>query len=169
MLPTQYWYDYWRKECNCLVEPSIYFRRTTHEGNHYEMDYPPSLKPQSVKCKTCVRPGSVPGISSYFPDWWVILFWRVDRQHFLPCSPCHISIHVLFLTNVSLWRSPGRLFLCLMISHHLEVRINKTCRQEGEWLPDNAKKQSNTMRRLRATKKLLIDKNFRDFHETKNL
>ena len=73
------------------------------------------------------------------------------------CWPsCHISIHVLFLTNFSFWASNGQVFVSLMISHHLEVKLNKNSRQDETSLSDNAKKQSNTMLSLMATKKLLI-------------
>lgn len=74
------------------------------------------------------------------------------------CWPtsCHISIHVLFLTNFSFGASNGQVFVSLMISHHLEVKFNKNSRQDETSLSDNAKKQSNTMLSLMATKKLLI-------------
>ena len=87
----------------------------------------------------------------------VILFWRVtpDSQDFLPCSRCHISIHVLFLTNFCLW-ARATVFVNLMISHHFQVKLNSTSRQDEPSLSDNAKKQSNTMGRLMSTKKQLI-------------
>ena len=74
------------------------------------------------------------------------------------CWPtsCHISIHVLFLTNFSFGASNGQVFVSLMISHHLEVKFNKNSRQDETSLSDNAKKQSNTMLSLMATKNLLI-------------
>ena len=87
---------------------------------------------------------------------WCVIFWRGDRQCFLPCGPVTFQYMFYFwLISVS-EPATARVFVSLMISHHLEVKLNKNSRQAETSLSDNAKKQSNTMLSLMATKKLLI-------------
>ena len=142
----------WMKVHGSFVILDINNKRCTDARNIFKVDIGKTSSPHDCSGPQVLRCCIMNYGSVHISHIWCVILWRGDRQCFLPCGPCHISIHVLFLTNFSLWGGTGS----FCISNDKPSLTSQTKSQPTSGpssLTDNVKKQSNTTPRLTEANK----------------
>ena len=141
----------WMKVHGSFVILDINNKRCTDARNIFKVDIGKTSSPHDCSGPPLAQVLYELWIGAYFPYLMCNILTRWQTV-FLAVWPCHISIHVLFLTNFSLWGGTGS----FCISNDKPSLTSQTKSQPTSGpssLTDNVKKQSNTTPRLTEANK----------------
>ena len=131
-------------------------KRCTDARNIFKVDIGKTSSPHDCSGPQVLRCCIMNYGSVHISHIWCVIFWRGDRQCFLPCGPVTFQ-YMFYFWLISVCEAGRPVFVFLMISHHLQVKLNHSSRQDR--LLSLTMWRNNQIQRpdwLRPKKKLLI-------------